>query len=540
MARIQGTTVRKQQFVPDPNIDTKKLAEARINGGMDTMTDPADIENSAMQLVQNANVRFDRTIRRPGNILFEPGKIDSNPVLRIASIKKNDGVGYLLRMTSAGIHYVNGNIWSPIAGALSGTEFDRFSTAVVLDNLVFTNNGADPVQVVDFSTFTFAQLGNAPNFRYITGFYERAVGFAVRGENEVMVGWSGQGNLPEWDPLVDESAGFKSLMESSADLSDFIKGGFAWDNLMIILREKSIWHAQKQPIPQDPFNFRTAVPGIGCDCPYSAQIIGPNSLAWLDTRTATVWAYSAGALPESIGRKIEKEIIKNVNDPDTVFGAFNAKENEYTIYIPQAGSKYVIGWTYNLRTHAWSKNEYYALTSADDAGMATAVITIDQLGDVPIDQLVGTIDELSPVGDIREARVYGRSDGEIMLEDENSDTDPPHADFDNLEIEFETVLTSKAFTVPADDIYICKLVLEYEAVRGGQFKIEYSNNGGATSESWRTGKVVTPRKLGEPTLLIWRKVIKSRRFAWRITTTAGLFATLAYEVHIQQAGDSRK
>lgn len=538
MPRIIGAS-GKERTPQIPNLAMEKFAEGRINQGMVTMIDPADIPPGALQLIKNATVRFDRTSRRPGSILLVPEKPDSQPVLRMAFIKKKDGSPYTVRMTPQHIYTMGAGAWSEIvfAAGLHGSERDRFNTADVLDTFCFTNNGADEVQTIDFAAATGGPLGNAPKYRYFTGFYNRGVGFARKDTNEVEVGWSGDGNIVQWDPLVDETAGNEPLLESPDDLSDFIKGGFSFTNLMIILREKSIWHGQKQPIPQNPFYISSAVPGVGCDCPFSAKVVGVGQLAWVDRRTGCVYAYSPGSLPEAISRNIEKTLFSNVDDPDTIFAAYNPIPNEYTVYIPGVGSNFVQAWTYNFRGKAWAYNEYYGLTSADDTELAIAGTTVDQLGDVAIDDLVGTVDDLSPTSEIITSRAYGRNDGTIMLEDINEDLDAPHTDYP-LGVPFDTLITSKAFTVPEDDIYIAKIVIEYQANRSGTFKIEYSKDGGATDDSWRVGKTVKPTRLGKPTLLIYRKVIKARRFAWRLTTTAGLFETLAYEVHVYPSGQS--
>ena len=540
MARLVSKPVtppyRAQQMA---DIQMQKFAEARINLGMITMVDPADIPTGAMQLVKNATVRFDRTARRSGSILLVPEKPDANPVLKLAFIKKKDGTGYTIRMTPASLHVRTGIGWDPIVGvALSGVEKDRFQTVVALDEFVFANNGADEIQKVDFVTNTYAQLGNAPNYRYITGFYNRVVGFARRGANEVEVGWSADGVITQWNPAIDESAGNSPLLESPSDLSDFGTGIFAFSNVMVLLRERSVWLGTKQPIPSNPFYMSTSVPNIGCDSPYSACLID-DGIAWMDRRTGTVYAYAPGQAPEPIGRPIEKTILDNIDDPATIFSSYDPTAAEYSVCIPMVGSNYVIVWTYNRRNKAWARNEYYAITCMEDTDLATGSVTIDGLGDVPIDELVGTIDDLSPTEDIVSTRILGRDDGTIAQNDFEATSDAPHTDFP-LGCPYTTQLISKVFTIPENDIYIAKIVIEYQSNRGGEFLLEYSLNGGATEGSWRLAKRVIPSVLGEPRLLTYKRFIRARRFAWRLTTAAGLFETLSYEVHVYPSGQSVK
>lgn len=536
--KLSGVPVGREQFRTPPDLPSEKWVEAQVNKGMITMLDPADIPLGSMQVLKNATVRFDRTARRPGSTLLLPIKPNGDPVMKLAAIKKKDGTAYTVRFTPTNLYNRGISSWTALTGTLTGTQRDRIQTAVVGDELIFANNGADYIQKIDFTLASFGRLGNASKYRYLTGFFNRAVGAARRDANEVEVGWSGDGNLTQWDSSVDETAGSSPIMESPADLSDFITGLFSWTNIGVLLRERSLWTIQKQAVPQNPFFFASSIPGIGCDSPYSAQVT-QTAISFLDRRTGTAYSWSPGSWPEPIGRPVQKDILSNVDDPQTIFSSYDSLTNEYSICIPQVGSKYVNVWTFNRDSKAWAFNIYYALTSLDDADLATAGITIDQLGDVPIDDLLGTIDSLSPTAKIISTRVYGRDDGSIGQIDVNTDVDAPQTDWP-VGYPYETEMVSKKFTIPETDIYIAEIRIEYESTRGGTFKLEYSKDGGAKSSSWKFAKEVTPTVLGEGRLLIFRRFIKCRQFAWRLTTKSGLFDVLKYEIYVYPSGKSTK
>lgn len=539
MARIFGRPVGREVFMRMPRLDESLFAEARVNQGMITMIDSADLPPAALQLAKNTHVRFDKTSRRFGSVLLTPVKPDSEPVLKLAFIKRNNGDAYTIRMTPTTIHTLGAGVWNAFAGpALGGGVNDRFQTAVVLDDFIFSNNGVNVLQRLNFGSSTYANLGNAPSYRYVVGFNNRAVGAALRDINEVQVGWSADGDIDEWDNAVDNTAGNSPIMESPSDLSDFITGLFASANVGILLRERSIWNIIKQPAPTNPFYFQTAVPNIGCDCPFSACRID-GGIAWLDRRTRTVYAYSPGGQPEPIGRPIEKTILDGVSDVRSVFSGYDSLNNEYHICIPQVGSNFVLVWTYNLRNKAWTRNDYYALTSVDNTDLAVAGTQIDQLGDVPIDSLTGTIDDLSPTSTITPTLSLGRDDGTIAIVDENVDVDAPHTDYPNG-YNYETIIRSKTFFMPRLDMYVSSLVIEYEMKRAGSFLIQFSKNGGATDDSWVTAKTVTPTKLGEPQILRFKRSIRARRFAWQIVSSSGAFDILNYEVTVSSAGEITK
>jgi hypothetical protein len=543
MVKPRGPHPWTERLPNMPEIQMAKFAEGRLNMGMITSLDPADIPNGALQLAKNATVRYDKTSRRPGGIALVPAKPNALPVMEFATIKKKDGITHTLRFTPTTIHRISGGVWLNVADAnapgeeLAGTITDRYNTAIVFNELVFANNGVNEIQKVDLTAGNFAKLGNAPKYRYICGFFNRVVGAALRGVDETEVGWSGDGNIAEWSGLVDESAGKGPLVESPADLSDFITGLFSWTNMMIVLREKSVWAATKQPIPQFPFNFKAIIPGLGCDCPASAMNVG-DGLVWYDRRTSTMYQYSLNGQLETIDDNITREISKNIDDPEKVFSGYHPKHQEYTIFLPAAGTKIVPAWTYNRRGKTWAYNEYYDVTTADDIELGSGGLTIDQLVGT-IDELIGTIDELSPSVATLSTRVYGYGEGSGGEEDINRPVDPPHTDHPNG-YAYETELMSKVFTLPEDDIYVAEIRVEYQATIGGSFTIEYSRTGGTGLNPWRVAKVVNPNILGIPRIIKYRKMIRARRFAFRIRSAQGLFDTLSYEVHVYKAGKSHK
>jgi len=520
-----------------PELRKEKYVEARLNQGMITVLDPADIPPSALQLAKNCVTRFDKTSRRPGSIALTPEPPNDDPVLAYAAIKKRDGTPYTIRMTPASVHVITGGVWVEQVGTLTGAITDRFNTAVVLNEFVFSNNGADEIQTIDFTLATFDQLGNAPKYRYLCGFYNRVVGAALADSDEVEIGWSGDGVITEWNPLVDESAGKGPLVESPADLSDFITGIFSWTNVMLVLREKSVWVATKQPIPQYPFAFRSVIPGIGCDCPASA-INGGDALIWFDLRTSEVYAYSPGGAFEAIGSSIKRNLVASVDSPERVFSSYNPIHREYTLYAPQASSKIIPAWTYNRQNKAWCYNEFYDVTCANDIEIGSGGRTIDQLVGT-IDELEGTINDLSSLAVTSTIRVYGYGDGNGGIEDVNASKDAPHTDHEGG-YEYNTELESKVFTEPEDDLYIAEVRIEYQAQVGGTFTLEYSRVGGAGLNPWKNAKVINPTILGVPRLLRFKRVIKARRFAFRLVSTGGLFDILSYEIHVYRAGESTK
>lgn len=515
-----------------------KIAEARVNGGMITSIDPADIPNGTFQLAKNAIIRFDKTQRRPGSYLLQPTKPNSLPVTKIAFIKTKDGSPYTLRFTPSTIHIRGASGWTAITSTspISGGINDRFQTADILDKFVFTNNGVNPIQAIDFAAGSYGALGDAPNYRYVVGFFNRAVGLARRDEAENEVGWSADGDATIWNPLTNNSAGSSPILESPSDLSDFITGGLSFSNVMVVMREKSIWLATKQPIPQNPFYFTTAVPGIGMDCSYSLQLIN-NGLAWVDTKTKDVWAYTPGGSPERLSEAIKKDLFKQINNspdgPIGVFSSFATIPSEYTIYIPSSDN-ITKAWTYNFEYKVWTYNEFYGVLSAANVDIVTSLITIDDLVGA-IDDLPGTIDELSPSTVSAVPFSYGRDDGTIAIEDEPSDKDAPHTLFPSG-IEFNTELESKTFVLPENYMKVFKLNIEYVASRTTNLSLLYSKDDG---KSWLHLKTLAITKFNKQTLLAVKRQILARRFIWKLVYNGSDVAITNFELFATPSGDTQ-
>lgn len=517
------------------------LAEGRVNGGMITAIDPSDLSNNAARLLRQAYVRDDKTSRRPGMVVFSPDGPDLNDVVKLGFLKKKSGTSYTVRFTPYSIYLLGAGGWTsilPAAGtpALAGT--DRFQVAVVNDELVFANNGANVLSKINFSTNQYEKLGNAPAYRYIAGLFNRVVGAAVRNTNEIQIGWSADGVITEFDPLVNETAGNTPLIDSPDDYSDFITGLQAFNNQLIVLREKSIWTGIRQPIPTNPFYFSAAIPGIGCDLPNSVQLT-TQGIVWADRATRSVYAWNIGGQLERIGMSNNKAIFELIDNPNVVFCGYSKVHNEYTLCIPDPNSLWVHAWTYNFVTKAWSRNEYYELRSINDTEIATGALTIDMLGDTPIDQLQGMIDDLSPNQEVQQARVFGKTGGYLAFEDENSNVDIGEWIDGTPEAPITLELTSKTYQVPAADLFFSRIEITYEARTPTTLRLEYSKDGGDTTTSWKLLKTITVTELNTQKYFSVRKAIRSKRLAWRLQAV-GSVDILAYNVKVTRAEETTK
>lgn len=514
-------------------LELMKWVEARINGGMVTSVDAADIEDRQLVLCKNARVRYDKTSRRPGHSALLPSRPNTQPVLRLASLVDNQNNSSTYRFTPVGVHRRDASAWvivTPVSVALAGTVLDRIKTVVINNQFVFANNGANFIQKINQGADTYERLGNAPKYRYITGFYDRVVA-ANRtdgGSFNVEIGWSGQGAIEEWDNSVDPSAGTSPLIESPDDFGDPITGLFGIANVLVILREHSLWIGSKNPVASNPFSFYNAVPKIGCNAPWSAAAF-ERGLIWFDQRTATVWLYEVGGGLSNLGRPIDDSLIKNIDDPAKIFASYNPIQNEYILCIPVIGTSLVKAWTFNFRTKAWSYDEIDDICSADDVDVGFGYVAIDDLIG-RIDQLNTTIDGLNPAGQIIPVRSYGKNDGVIIYEDTNADTDSG--------VTFDTDIVSKQYEIPQDDIIVANIRLEIQAQNECDLVLWIKKN---ENLDWTAVRVSTIRTLNKTVIFQYNKQMRCRKFQWRLTCeSGGVFHLMKYEVQVYGSGKSKR
>ena len=503
------------------------IAAARVNEGMITAIDLVDIPDSALSYALNARFRYDIALRRETLTPFTPAKPDSNKVLAIVSVKTNNGTITVLRITRNSIYRLNAGAWTAITGILTGADTDRISVAVHKDKIVLANNGIDKLQLIDNSLTTFADLGNSFRYKYVTTFYDRIVG-AYRtdgGSYGIEVGWSALGNPEEWDNSVDNSAGQNPIIDDEMALGNLITGIVGLTNYLVIPREKSIYVATKQASSSDPFRFYNALPGIGADTPYSITNI-LSGIAWLDTRTGTVWAFAPGGEPERIGLKVEKDIIRSVEAPDLVFGTFSAFHNELSLHIPLPSSNAVKQWCYNFNTKAWAYSEYQKLSTGSDVEISTGILTIDDLPGT-IDDLVGTIDSLGSTSVITNTKMYGDDDGELYQETSLLDST------------YNTELVSKLYQVEKFDQSVTEQHFEFEILQTPcEIELWFMKDDGV----WRFAKSKTftsIKQTGRSQRFTYIRNLHCKQFQWKLVIKSGQCHFLKYELKSVVGGDSR-
>lgn len=512
------------------DMEMAKFVEARVNGGMVTSVDANDLPNNVLSFAKNAGVRFDRTSRRNGHRLFTPAKPNVNKILLLTIFDRNDGSVNFLRFTRNSIHLGTANVWTniPSAQPLTGLDIDRIYGTVMNDRFFFTN-GVDFIQELNLTTSSYAKLGNAPVYKYLTAFNNRIIGAhrGGAGPNPVEVGWSGDLNFGEWNPLSDFTAGSQPLNDSPSDLADFITGLFSFSNTLVVMRQRSIWQATKQPSATAPFYFYNTEPGLGSDSPNTIAKI-PHGVCFFDYRTGNIYVFTVDGQIQAIGDPIIKTLLPQIEDPAQVTGSYNSINQEYSLTVTAASSPITRIWTYNFRSKVWWYDEIEKVVTVSNLDYSNSSLSVDELIGV-VDGLVGSVDSL--VNKIRTAsRFYGMIDGDILVEDKEAVTDAG--------VSFETCIDSKLFNIPTDDINLARWRFEIIPYTMGEIQLYYSKNG--VDFTFAKTYTINIAQLKKPLLMIVNKHINTRKFMWRLCTSNVKFDIIDYEVHVYPGGRSTK
>jgi hypothetical protein len=497
------------------------IVEARLNGGMNTYVDGADLPNFQVQLAQNCEIRADKLQRRPGTEDLGTTKPNSDPVLLYTAFKRFDGTTIYIRFTKNKVYRLGSGSWTEItsASAFSITNTTRIRFTTLNDRFFFTVGNKD-IQEINFTANTYADLGDAASYKYITGFFNRLVGankYDVTTPNPTLVAWSGDINFAVWNPATDISAGSAPLLEAATDFADPITGLFGFASVMLILRERSLWTATKRPVASNPFQFQASFPYAGCDTPNSATQ-KRNGIVWYDNRSNQVYDYTIGQAPREIGNPIRDLLPSRISNLDAIMGAYDTIRDRYHLLIPSENSTTTYEYVFDFGTESWVENtrENVASISALDGGIQS--LLIDELSGT-IDALVGDINDLTNDSIIPPRIFYGMSDGDIEFSNSAMTTDNGTA--------FSSTVESKLYTFPAANIRVRRLAFKYIPVRVGTFSIYFSQDDGESWTLYEQTTITTPQ-LSKRKRILCTKQSASPEFSWKIVMETANIQLLEY------------
>ena len=532
MKRSKNRLVARPEGIPDqPYASDAQYPQIRVPafiGGLNTQDDPTDIPGEALVEAENVFIRNTRLTRRAGESVIGPAKPSSTPVRALFSIKEFNGAllqlqakdNTLYRRTPTTWQFITPNTLTPFTKAIN----DLIS---VDDRHFFSSQGTTGIKEYLPLLDEYVDLGNAPRYRFITAFGDRIVGLYLGFSNPVMVGWSGNRNYNEWDPLIDPSAGSVPLVESQSDYADFGTGVFGFGDKLLILKERSIWLAALTGSSTNPFYFYVTSPFFGCDTPTSIQKL-PGGVVYYDRRTNNVYLFDVNnPTPVPIANDIQDYILSLVDRPEDIFSSFDPIELEYRLGVRYQGSSETIIFVHSFKVGKWWIEKRVNVTSINSLDFSDPTMIIQ---DLPgnIEDLPGTIASLSDSGYPIPITFFGKEDGEVEITDES------------IVSGYDTRIRSKTWTATDNnDFFISRLTFTYEIINTGSFIISYSKDSGLTYTAYKT-VTMDVVDIGKRIIVNCVKTIRARQFNWLITSSTGRFSIVDFKALTSPAGYSSK
>jgi len=425
LARYELPDERKEGFTYE-NLPDGLLEVSDVTPGVVTNVPRVRRPPGSSLSIINGRIRENWVGRRGGypEYIAEP---DSNKVLKFISFHGEQNRNWLVRIANGSTHATRTTAdWT----TLTGTDYSnllRLTHAQLLGSL-YTAMEEKKIVKFDLDDLSFAEVDEAPVTRYITAFADRLIAGYIRdpveGVKTFTLKWSANADPTDW---TSAGSGEENLIQSPSDTGDEITGIFGFGPVMIILRERSIWHATRQPFESAPMRFTPIITNQGCDMPYTAVRTTDEQgrltgIIFGDSKTNGVFGYAPGSRPQRLSKAIEDHLFDNLVDPETAEAAFDLFNQEYHL-----------GISTDLDNHGYME-EYHVLSLAhlpgalpwvyDDGPTSTTVGVVSDIGaPTVIDDAVGTIDAQVGVIDSFEIKLQnaivlkGGTSGEILKED---------------------------------------------------------------------------------------------------------------------------
>jgi hypothetical protein len=369
----------------------KDFSTTDLTSGMHTrMPRTKRPEGSSLEII-NGRVRRGWVGRRGGTAPFGT-KPDSDPVLHITTAFGEDDRNWLLRITQNEIHGMQSfPSWELFAGtgfplgALTRIDSTQYVGKVYLASL------QEKIIAVSFGSKAYEIVTEAPKAKFCVAFADRIVAAnvddVIDGSVGTRVEWSANGDPFDW---TSESAGKANLDSAPGDSGDEITGLHVVGNVLIILRERSVWKATRQPIASAPFRFEPVVTQLGCDLPYGSQSI-PGGVIFPSRGNQGIFRWQLGGTIESISSPIGTDFLLDLAETEWVDSTYDPFEDEYHFGIATIPAEIdEMGlidkvWVFAQTTSAWT---------FDTGPQISTLATAQAVGDsVLIDELIGDIDD---------------------------------------------------------------------------------------------------------------------------------------------------
>lgn len=466
--RRKLSRVLAQASSTTPEEVDKKVVRNLI-GGINTELSPEDIADNEFIVADNVELRQSRISPRLGFDYYLT-KPDSNKVLGFNTVRRYSATTDILRFTKSSIHKVQSGAWVAITGAArTGGDYDSW-TVVTVEDRIFASNGIQDLIELNLTANTYADAGNARAYKYYCAANRRicAANLVSGTPSPIEFATCGNRNYTEWDPAVDISAYRNPMVDSEDGTSDEITGLIALKDNVIVIRERSVWLGEPQPIASAPFAFRKVISGVGCTCPPSVQKVGDDKIIWYDVATKEAYMFKLnvnGVEFNPISTKVVEDLHLDMQDTRYITSAYNPQDDEYELLVSPPGTGLYKSWKYCLMYNSWVTHTSTKFNRIWYVYIPTTSGSISSLGTTPIEDLSGTIAGLSSTVNNVVAKIAGTTDGFLGIETVNN--------YRDLGFSYRVQLKSKNYSLPGMDQSIISLDLDIKVQAALTMVINY-------------------------------------------------------------------
>lgn len=463
---------------------------------------------------------------RPGSTYIAQPAPNSQPILKLVTFENESGAIFLVRLCDTSVHVDEGTgTFTTYTHPFSSTG-QLFSSAQFIDQL-YIANGVQRVMNVDFGGNVVTEIAGAPRARYLATFAERVIAANVTGA-PYGIYWPVNADPTDWAGV---GSGEENLVQGASSLGDDITGLWPLGDVLVILRQRSVWIAERRPSADNPFVFRKIIDRVGCDAPFGSCLID-NAIVFCNVAQEAVYMFSLGEGLKLINGDVKDGFFSGIQDLSYLELEWDVQEKELLVKVPNvSGSRYSTKmWVWNALSGAWSYDAMPAFVTLASAGSGTnsSNMRIDDLiGN--IDGLLGSIDSLGNISgesQLFESMYFGMPDGNIISYDYGAVSDAG--------VPITATAISQDMGKRATRRTVQDLGWEVRVTDAASVSLSQSRD----AETWKNVKTVGAF-LSTRKLLLPKTRITGDELYWKLEATGGILSLVSWWGRILEKGPKR-
>lgn len=481
--------------------------------GIDLVTPLNRLGNNKTPFANNFRMDIaNRLLVRAGYAIV--GAAASAEIVGLVVASTQEGVEYVVRVTTSGVDILGSSAWAALSGPVLGlpdyaeVEFVAWGGS----KLLFVD-GINGMWVIDLIEQTYTLDPTAPIGKHITVFGGRVIISNILNE-PTRLQWSVRNDYSDWAGI---GSGFEDLLSSPGGIVDIQHGVFPVTDIeAFIVRSGSIWVATQTGNPDAPFLFNYRF-NEGTDSPKSIVRLPGAQLMMLGRED--VVAVSTSQI-QRMGTFIRSALISTSLLVRNAKAAWDNEKSEYRLQVPN--SNYI--WRYHTPSNTWLRDEVPFTVKQLAAGNLLRVLSIGEL--------TGTIGDLTgPIGDLgvlgRTPGMYVAADNGYVMREQTGTNADQETDGGTTPI---VAIIASGIVLPAGPLNRSSVVsvnLELITTRAITIYIETSEDGGT---SWDPYGTILTTASASSQILAYRYTINRAQYQFRLRSldAAGLTVISAH------------